>query len=263
MPSIGNHLRFNGKNVLITGAASGIGHATAQRFGEVGAHVILVDVNAKALQQLAVKMQQKNYQVTTYTTDLGDKEAIDRLWDKLNHQPIDVLINNAGIYPFKDFLSLDEPYLEKVMRVNFYAVVWMCQHMIKRQLKKGGSIVNIGSIEAIMPFKKGLIQYAMSKVGVITLTRDLAREFGRKGFRVNAILPGGIISPGTKKAAQDAITRMDFGVISDAYNYKQRIPAGRLGQPDEVARMIIVLASDMASYVNGALLPVDGGFLSN
>ena len=114
-----------------------------------------------------------------------------------------------------------------------------------------------------MPFKRDLTQYSLSKVGVITLTRDLAREFAGKNFNINAILPGGIQTPGTKGAAWKALATLDLGLFSDAYNFRQRIPAGRFGDADEVARMVVVLASDLASYVHGALLPVDGGFLSS
>jgi len=93
-------------------------------------------------------------------------------------------------------------------------------------------VVNIGSVEAIMPFKKDVVHYSMSKVGVITLTRDLAREFGDKGFRVNAIIPGGILTEGTKSAAKQAIITLDARLMSDSYNFYQRLPIGRFGDPD-------------------------------
>ncbi|HNK68841.1 MAG TPA: SDR family oxidoreductase, partial [Flavobacteriales bacterium] len=89
-----------------------------------------------------------------------------------------------------------------------------------------------------------------------------AREFGDKGFRVNAIIPGGILTEGTKSAAKQAIITLDTRLMSDSYNFYQRLPIGRFGDPDEVARMAVVLSSNLSSYVHGALLPVDGGFLS-
>ncbi|TRO49128.1 SDR family oxidoreductase, partial [Candidatus Bathyarchaeota archaeon] len=117
------------------------------------------------------------------------------------------------------------------------------------------------SIEALLPFMEDLVHYSVSKAGVIALTRSLAREYGRNGFRVNALVPGGINTPGTRSVAKE-ITRFNFGLLRSGVEFRQRLPLGRAGDPDEVARMALVLASDLSSYVNGALVPVDGGFLS-
>ncbi len=262
MKPLQEYLDFHGKTVLITGAANGIGRAAARRFSEQGAHLLLLDYDGDALSEFVTDLQAAGAQADMFLFDLQEKAAIDSFWQSIAESHVDVLINNAGMYPFKDFMDLDEAYLNKVMQVNLYAVLWMCQHMIRRQLKRGGVIINVGSIEAIMPFKKELIQYSMSKVGVITLTRDLAREYGGQGFRVNALLPGGIISKGTRGVATKALRRLQFGLVTDAYQFVKRIPLGRMGKADEIATMMVVLASDLSSYVNGALIPVDGGFLS-
>ena len=134
--------------------------------------------------------------------------------------------------------------------------------MVRRRLDKGGVIINIGSIEAILPFAKGLVHYDISKMGVIALTRALAREYGKKGFRVNAIVPGGIKTPGVEKLRREAVLKLKMDVIKTGMNFMSRLPLGRMGDPDEVARIVVVLASDLASYVHGAVIPVDGGFLS-
>ena len=133
--------------------------------------------------------------------------------------------------------------------------------MIRRRLKRGGVIINIGSIEAIMPFTEDLIPYNISKTGVIALTRALAKEYGSRGFRINVIIPGGIVTPGTKAVAQE-LYHLKMGRLQSGLKFSLRLPLGRAGQPDEVARIALVLASDMSSYVHGALIPVDGGFLS-
>lgn len=172
-----------------------------------------------------------------------------------------MLVNNAGIYPFKNFLKLDEAFLKKVMDINLNAAFWMCQHMIRRRLNNGGVIINIGSIEAIMPFARDLVAYNISKMGVIALTRALAKEYGKHGFRINVIIPGGIVTPGTKDVAKE-LAKFKLDILKLGLDFKSRLPLGRGGHPDEVARIALVLASDLSSYVHGALIPVDGGFLS-
>jgi 3-oxoacyl-[acyl-carrier protein] reductase len=134
--------------------------------------------------------------------------------------------------------------------------------MIRAQIKKGGGvIINIGSIEAVMPFKEDLGHYDVSKAGIMALTRALAHEYGKAGFRINALVPGGIWTPGAKSVAKDVL-KLDFKVVKAGIEYTMRTPLGRMGKPDEVARMALVLASDLSSYVHGTLIPVDGGFLS-
>jgi len=197
--------------------------------------------------------------VNIHKVDLSTKEEIDMLWEKLNENPPDILINNAGIFPFKDFLELDEQFLNKVLEVNLKSQFWMCQHMIKRRLKRGGVIVNVASIEAIIPFEDHLAHYTTTKAGVIALTRALAKEYGKYGFKINAILPGGIMTPGVKKTA----IKLGIKAIKEGYNFKKRVPMGRLGDPDEVARTSIVLACDLSSYMQGALVVVDGGLSSS
>ena len=111
------------------------------------------------------------------------------------------------------------------------------------------------------PFKEDLAIYSVSKAGVIALTRALAKEYARRGFRVNALLPGGILTKGTRAAAK-GLLEFKVGLLKTGWDFRQRLPAARFGLPDEVARMALVLASDLASYVHGAAIPVDGGFLS-
>ncbi len=249
------------KRALITGAASGIGNAIAYRFAEAGAALELVDINDKGLKAVKEELSQFDLEINLHKVDLSNKEEIDGLWEKLTGKEPDILVNNAGVYPFQDFLEVDEPFLEKVMGINLYSVFWMCQNMVKQRLKKGGVIINIGSIEAILPFEKDLTHYTMSKAGVLAITRALAKEYGKHGFRVNVIIPGGIITPGVKDIAKE-VFKFKLGRIKSGIEFKARLPLGRFGQPDEVAQIALVLASELSSYVHGALIPVDDGFLS-
>ncbi len=253
-------IRLDKKSAVITGSASGIGAAMAYRFAEAGADVHLVDVNPSGLEVVKVEVEGFGVDVSLHVVDLADKAQIDGLWSELG--VVDVLVNNAGIYPSKDFLDLDQEFLRRVMDVNLTQALWMSQHFIRRNMGRGGVIVNVSSIEAILPFKDGMTHYAVSKSGVIALTRGLARDYGKHGFRVNALIPGGVVTPGTMSVAKE-LTKFKLDLIKTGYDFKTRLPMGRAGSSDEVARVAVVLASDVSSYMTGALITVDGGFLSS
>ncbi len=262
MKSFMDLISLRGKTALVTGAAVGIGKAISIRFGEVGANLVLVDINEEGLEQTKEEVLNFGVDVETYKVDLSKKEDIEKLWKDLEGREPDILVNNAGIYSFKDFLELDGDLLEKTMKVNLYSALWMSQEMIGRRKKKGGVIINVGSIEAILPFAKNLVHYDISKMGVIALTRALAREYGKLGFRVNAVIPGGIETERVKELKKKGVLKFDVDLMKIAMDFKNRLPLGRFGMPDEVARIVVILASDVSSYVHGALVPVDGGFLS-
>jgi 3-oxoacyl-[acyl-carrier protein] reductase len=250
-----------GKSALITGSATGIGEAIACRFAEAGADLHLVDIDTEGLNTVKRHLSRFNVRTEIHSLDLSEKHQRDNLWRKLEKREPNILVNNAGIYPFMRFLKVDEHFFNKVMEVNLNSVFWMCQHMIQRRLRSGGVIINVSSIEAILPFTEDLAHYDVSKIGVIGLTRALAKEYGKHNFRINAIIPGGIVTSGFKKTAKE-ILKLKLSHIRRGVEFSSRLPMGRFGQPDEVARMALVLASDMSSYVHGALIPIDGGFLS-
>lgn len=252
---------LEGKVSLITGAASGIGKAIALRYAEAGSSLILVDIDSGKLDTLAETLKEKEVTVETFKVDLSKKKEIDMLWENIGSNPPDVLVNNAGVYPFRKLEEVDEEFLDRVFNINLKSVFWMCQNMINLRKDRGGVIINISSIEAILPFKGGLYAYGPSKWGVLSLTRSLAKDYSSKGFRINALLPGGINTPGTRSAAK-GILKLQFGLIKDGIEFISRLPMRRLGEPDEVARIATVLATDLSSYITGAAIPVDGGFLS-
>ena len=254
-------ISLEGKRALITGSAVGIGRAMAYRFAEAGADLELVDMNRKGLGLVKSQLSGLGSEIDIYKADLSKKDEIDALWEELSGKEPDILVNNAGIYPFKNFLEVDDAFLRKVLDINLRSALLMCQHMIRRRLKRGGVIINIGSIEAILPFAEDLVPYDISKTGIIALTRALAKQYGKNGFRINVIIPGGITTPGTKAVAKE-LSRFKVGLLKTGVQFAMRLPLRRGGQPDEVARIAVVLASDLSSYVHGALIPVDGGFLS-
>ena len=256
-------ISLEGKKTLISGAGSGIGRSIAKRFAEAGSDLVLVDIDERGLNETNDTMQKFTSKVSVRKLDLSKKVQIDNMWEDFNDEIPDILINNAGIYPFKNYLLLDEDELKKTMDVNLYSIFWMCQNFIKKRINKGGVIVNLSSIEAILPFKEDLAHYSVSKAGVLALTRSLARDYGRHNFRINTILPGAIKTPGTDTLVKMAISKMKVKLIKTGYDFQNRLALGRWGNPDEVAKVALFLCSDLASYVQGVMLPVDGGFLSS
>ncbi len=259
-PKLEELLSLKGKRALVTGAASGIGRAIASRLAEAGAMLELVDVNVPCLNTMQHDLERFPIKARTWVVDLAKKTEIDQLWDALKGDEPDILINCAGIFPFKNFLETDEPFYHNVLEINLNSVYWMCQRMIAARAKRGGVIVNIASIEAVVAFKNDLVHYSISKAGVVALTHSLAREYGRHGFRINAVMPGGILTQGTKNAAKKVL-QLQFGLIKTGLDFMNRLPLGRLGQPDEVARVVLMLSTELSSYMQGAVIPVDGGFL--
>lgn len=249
------------RKALITGSGAGIGKAIAYRFAEAGADLELLDINEESLTTEKEELEQFRVNVNVNRVDVSKKEEIDALWEKLEGKEPDILVNNVGIYPSKSFLDVDEAFLKKVMDINLNSTFWMCQHMIRSRLKKGGVIINMGSIEAVMPLKQELAHYDISKAGVMVLSRALASEYGRHGFRINVLVPGGVWTSGTKSLAKEAM-KLKLKVVRTGIEYSMRTPQGRMGKADEIARMALVLASDLSSYMNGTLVVVDGGFLS-
>lgn len=258
-------LDMSGRTVLISGAASGIGRAMATLFAGAGADLVLLDVDDAGLGVVCTEIGEscENVALVTSAVDLADKDAVDRFWAGLDPGiTVDTLINNAGVYPMRRFMDVDQAYLDHVMQVNLESLFWMCQGFIRRRERAGGVIINVSSIEASSAFKEDMAPYVASKSGVLGLTRALARDYGRRGFRVNALVPGGIRTPGTTSIAKTVLTKGKIGLIKTGWDFMQRLPLGRYGRPEEVAAVALFLASDLASYVHGAAIPVDGGFLS-
>ncbi len=256
-------LSMEGRRVLITGAASGIGKAMALRFAEARADLMLLDIDEAGLAQTVDDLGRTCSTVTTQRMDLTDRAQIERFWSQLDGIVPDTLINNAGSYRMRDFLEIDASYLDKTLKLNLESVLWMCQNFIARREKDGGVIINISSVEAITPLRDDLIPYGMSKAGIIALTRSLAHAFGRQGFRVNALLPGAIKTPGTQSLMKAAVQHINVDLMKTGYQFGSRLSLGRWGRPDEVAAVALFLASDLATYVHGASIPVDGGFLAS
>jgi NAD(P)-dependent dehydrogenase (short-subunit alcohol dehydrogenase family) len=242
------HFGHQGRVVIVTGGAQGIGEACARRFAQEGAKVVIADVADGPGRALAIELG-----ALYRHCDVGDKVDVDDLVAKViaTHDHIDVLVNNAGIFKAADFLEVTEDDFDEVLRVNLKGSFLMGQAVAREMaLRREGSIVNMSSVNGVLAIPN-IASYNVSKGGINQLTRVMALALAEHGIRVNAVAPGTIA---TELAARAVLT-------SDAAREKilSRTPMRRLGEPDEIADVVAWLASDAASYVTGEIVTVDGG----
>jgi NAD(P)-dependent dehydrogenase (short-subunit alcohol dehydrogenase family) len=259
--SLHDLLSLTGKTALITGAAQGIGLAIARRYAEAGANLQIIDVNEAAV-AVAKQELEATYDVTvqTYVVNLADSQAIVEFWQQLSPLP-DILVNNAGIFWPKKLPEIDDASYERIMNINVRSVVLMCREMITRSAHPG-TIVNIGSIEGLKGMTYDMLLYGTSKSAVLGITRGIVKDYGKKGWKVNTLLPGGISTPGARAMGVAALKKLDFSIVKTGITFNLRLPAARMGQPDDIARAALWLGTPLSDYMNGAEVVVDGGFLA-
>jgi len=244
--------RLDGKVVVITGAAGGIGREAALLFSEEGASVCVADVSADAGEQTAAECRDAFFQ----QVDVTDSESVAAMYHATaeRYGGVDVLYNNAGIMPAEDASILDTApdAWDRVQDVNAKGVFLCCKHGIPHLLERGGgSVINVASFVALMGAATSQIAYTASKGAVLSMSRELAVEFSRRGVRVNALCPGPVETP--------LLMRL-FGDDPAAYERRRvHLPLGRLAQAREIAYGALFLASDESSYVTGSTFLVDGG----
>jgi NAD(P)-dependent dehydrogenase (short-subunit alcohol dehydrogenase family) len=250
---------LDGKVAVVTGGASGIGRATARLFAREGADIVVADVQrepregGEATDELVA--QESGVQtrfVLCDVTSAADREAALDAADALGG--IDILLNNAAIFRQEDFLEVTEAAFDQMMSINVKAVFFMAQAAARRMIRKGGGrIVMLSSIAGLQAGGTA-VAYSATKGAVRLMTYGLADALGPHGIRVNAIHPGVI---------ETSMTRIDAPIAVDERRaaLEQVIPARRLGQPEDIAKAALFLASDLGEWVNGSSLLVDGGML--
>ncbi|HEU5193349.1 MAG TPA: SDR family NAD(P)-dependent oxidoreductase [Methylomirabilota bacterium] len=246
-------MRLKGKVAVITGGALGIGRATARLFASEGAAVVLGDIDAVVGEKVAREITENGGKATALAVDVGDGGQVTAFVDKAvaHFGRLDVMVANAGIAHSAPFLEHPEAQWHRVLRVNLTGVFLTCQAAARHMVKQGsGRIVTIASINAFRGVEN-LVGYNAAKAGVVELTKTMAVELAQHGITVNAIAPAQIDTRLTRTLPEDARQRR-----------VDRIPLGRFGEPDEVAKAALFLASDDARYVTGHTLAVDGGYLA-
>lgn len=252
-----DRFKLTDKVGVVTGAARGIGYAAVEALAEAGATVVLTDMNADLLAGAVRDLSAKGYKVDSEVLDVTDAERVQAVHDAIvaRHGPVDVLVNNAGIaisnHPAE---TMADEVWNKVIDVNLNGVFWCCRAFGKTMLECGaGSIVNVGSMSGfIVNRPQEQANYNASKAAVHHLTKSLAAEWGARGVRVNSVAPTYID------------TEMNKYVYEDEEMYRHWVggtPMNRLGRTDEVASVILFLASEASSLMTGSIVLADGGYV--
>lgn len=245
-------LDYSGKVVLMTGAATGIGRATALAFAEQGARLILGDVSDGA-RETAELAREKGAQAMFLPTDVSDAASVQRLVNTAvqTYGKIDAAFNNAGVLPpTAKFADVEEEDFDRIMRVDLKGVFLCVKYQIAAMLRSGGgAIVNTASVAGVVA-DPGMAPYAASKHGVVGLTRSAALDYATQNIRVNAIAPGLIRTPMTDRWLADP--QISAALMNNS-------PMARAAEPEEMAGIVLFLCSPMASFVNGAVWLADGG----
>jgi NAD(P)-dependent dehydrogenase (short-subunit alcohol dehydrogenase family) len=242
---------------IVSGAARGMGRAMSLALAEHGANLVLLDLNAEGARATADQVVALGRRAIPLACDVAQPVAIKVMFERVDREfgRVDFLANVAGegVLGKPEEISLDD--VERSWRNLVYGRFCLCQEAGRRMIKQGrGSIVNIGSLASITALGRGHIAYSMAMGAVAQMTRELSTEWSSLGVRVNAILPAQVVNPGLEQrmAAEPDLKG----------RFLRGIPAGRMGQPDDIRGLAVLLASDASSWITGALIPMDGGNLA-
>ncbi len=248
--------RFQGKTVIVTGGAGGIGGATCRRFASEGAKVAVFDMNLEAAQKVADAIKAAGGQAAAFQCDITSREQVDAAVAGTEAQlgPVDVLVNNAGWDVFKPFVKTNPGEWAKLIDINLTGALHMLHAVLPGMAeRKSGHIVNVAS-DAARGGSSGEAVYSACKGGLVALSKTLAREHARHGINVNVVCPGPTdtaLLAGVAEGARDPAKLIEA--------FKSAIPMGRLGQPDDLASAIVFFGSDDASFITGQVISVSGG----
>ena len=245
------------KVAVVSGAAGGLGRATALALAEHGAKLVILDINAEGLERTAGEVRALGQKVEVQACDVSNTDRIEELFQQIDgwFGRVDFLANIAGDGILGRPEDLTPEQVQRVFQNLVFGRLAMCQQAGRRMLASGsGSIVNIGSLASQTALGRGHLAYSMAMGAVIQMTRELSTEWSRRGVRVNAILPAQVVN-----ASLEARMAADPTIEG---RWLSGIPRGRLGRPTDIQGLMVLLASDASDWITGALIPMDGGNLA-
>ncbi|WP_410499197.1 3-oxoacyl-ACP reductase FabG [Chitinibacter sp. S2-10] len=243
-------MKLKDKVAIITGSASGIGEATAVRFAADGAKVVVCDVNQQGIDRVVAELTAAGATAVGFVVDVTKQDSIAAMVDvvKAKFGRIDILVNNAGITQDAQLFKMNEDQFDRVIDINLKGVYNCTKAVVDTMIaQNSGVILNASSVVGVYG-NFGQTNYAASKFGVIGFVKTWAKELGKKGIRANAVCPGFVATPMVKAMPEKVLQGME-----------EKVPMKRLAQPEEIASVYAFLASDDASYINGAAIEVTGG----
>ena len=256
-------LDLSGKVAIVTGGAMGIGYGISHSLSEAGTKVVVADLDLAAAEKTAQEIKSRGFEAKAVKIDVSAENEVRSMVELTVSVfgAVDILVNDAGIYPSIPVSKMSSADFEKVIAVNLKGVFLCTKYASGQMIKqaRGGRIINITSIDALHPSSVGLAHYDASKHGVWGFTKNVALELAPHKIWVNAIAPGGIATPGVAKLQQGMDTAVDMKKMLEVFLAK--IPMHRMGEPDDIGKVALFLASDMASYMTGTQVVVDGGVL--
>ena len=249
---------LSGKLAIVTGAGRGIGAVIADAFANAGADLVIADINEDSARKIAESTQQIGRKALAVKTDVASPADVDRLFETVQAEfgGVDILVNNTGIWFRRPFLEIADSEWDNVLSVNLKGT-FMCSQRAARMMmaKRRGCIINIASHAGLFYSRGQGVHYAASKAAIIQLTRVLAFELGPLGIRINAIAPGGINTGSPTSASRVELPASQMVVSSN--------PLGSRGEPEDIAQAALFLASQMAKFITGQTLVVNGGTIGS
>lgn len=265
MTELNELLNLDGKTAIVTGGAQGIGYGISYRLAEAGAKILIADLDEAAANKTVEEFKSRGWQAEAVKTDVSDdgqvQDMVKTAVEKFGS--VDILVNNAGIYPNILVMNMTLEDFERVIHINLRSAFLCTKYVAKQMINqgKGGRIINVTSIDALHPSSAGLAHYDASKHGLWGFTKNVALELAPHKIWVNAIAPGGIATPGTQKAQQSAQVPAGVDMEKMLQAFMAKIPLGRMGEPDDIGKAALFLASNLSSYMTGSQIVVDGGVL--